>query len=474
MSVIKFGTDGWRAIIAEEFTFDNVRLCAAAVAQYLRDQGLAGRGLVVGYDTRFASEAFGAAVAQVATAAGVPTALLDRPAPTPVVSYAIVHRGAGGGVVITASHNPPQWNGFKYKPDYGGSASPEVVEALEGIIGRLGPVGSLPRLPLEEAAKRGLLERPDPRPAYLEQVARLVDLEGIRKAGLSIVADAMYGAGAGYLPTLLSGGATRLAEIHGERNPVFPGMSQSEPVAHNLQALFQQVVERRADVGLALDGDADRLGACDEQGRFLTPLQVFALLALYLLEVRGQRGPIVKSLTSTAMLYRLGQRYQVPVLEAPVGFKYIGPLMTEHQALIGGEESGGYGFRGHIPERDGILSGLFLLDMMVRTGKTPSQLLQWLYELVGPHEYTRLDLPFAPARRPEVQRGLDKASPARLAGLAVTGRDTTDGLRFTLAGGAWVVVRFSGTEPLLRVYAEAESPELARRLVEEMRQLAGV
>ena len=474
MSVIKFGTDGWRAIIAEEFTFDNVRRCAAAVARYLKDRGVAERGLVVGYDTRFASEAFGAAVAEVATAAGVPTILLEGAAPTPVTSYTIVNQGAAGGVVITASHNPGQWNGFKYKSEYGGSASPQVVEALERHIAQIEDGEVPPRLPLEEAAEKGLLQRVDPRPAYLDHIAGLVDVEGIRNAGLTIVADAMYGAGAGYFPALLSGGSTWLTEIHGERNPVFPGMSQPEPVAHNLDALFAKVKEDGAHVGIAVDGDADRVGACDEQGRFLTPLQIFALLALYLLEVQGQRGPIVKSLTSTAMLYRLGELYQVPVFETPVGFKYIGPVMMEQQALMGGEESGGYGFGGHIPERDGILSGLFLLDMMVKTGKTPSQLLEWLYEVVGPHEYLRLDLPFAGGRREELQRRLDRAAPERLAGLVVEGRDATDGFRFTLKGGAWVVVRFSGTEPLLRIYAEGESQEQAGRLVQGMRELAGV
>ena len=474
MSVIKFGTDGWRGIIAEEFTFDNVRLCAAAVARYLNEQGLAERGLVIGYDTRFASEGFGAAVAEVTTAAGVSTFLLEPAAPTPVTSYTLVHRHAGGGVVITASHNPARWNGFKYKPEYGGSASPQVVEALERHIAQVEATGSPRRLSLEEAASQGTFERIDPRPAYLEHIARLVDLDGIRKAGLTIVADAMYGAGAGYFPALLAGGSTRLIEIRGERNPIFPGMSQPEPVAHNLDALFERVGVEGADAGIALDGDADRVGACDEQGRYLTPLQIFALLAFYLLEVRGERGPLVKSLTSTAMLYRLGELYQVPVFETPVGFKYIGPVMMEQQALIGGEESGGFGFRGHIPERDGILSGLFLLDMMVKTGKTLSQLMAWLYEKVGPHEYTRLDLSFASGRRDEMERHLEGAAPARMAGLAVRGRDATDGLRFTLEGGAWVVVRFSGTEPLLRIYAEAESQEQARRLVEAMRELAGM
>ena len=473
MAAIRFGTDGWRAIIGWEFTADNVRACARGVAAYLQKSGMASRGLVVGYDTRFASENFAAEVAQVTTGAGIHTLLCTQPAPTPVVSYNIVHRGAGGGAIITASHNPPQWNGFKYKPEYGGSASPEVVEALEEEIAAT-LHEEAPSLPLAEARKQGLLTDIDPAPLYLARIGQLADLQAIRNSGLNVVVDAMFGAGAGYLPQILAGGTVQATELHGERNPIFPGMAQPEPVAHNLTDLSEAMVSQGADVGIALDGDADRVGLVDEHGRFISTLQTFALMALYLLEVRGERGPLVKSITMTGMIYKLGQLYDVPVYETPVGFKYIGPLMMEKEALAGGEESGGYGFRGHIPERDGILSGLYLLDLMVKTGKRPSELVDYLFSKVGPHFYERLDVPFAPERRAETEGRVASQQPDALAGKRVTARDEIDGTRFHLEGGAWALIRFSGTEPLLRIYAEAESPELVGRILEDARALAGV
>ncbi len=471
---IKFGTDGWRAIIAEDYTFANVRLCAQGTASFLLGQGLAPRGLVVGYDTRFASEDFAAAVAEVSTANGIRTFLCDRAAPTPVVSYNLVNRKAGGGAVITASHNPARWNGFKYKPDYGGSASPEVVEQLERLIARAEATGQVKRLPLDTARAEGLLEYIDPGPAYLSHMADLVDLEGIRRAGLRVMVDAMYGAGAGYFARLLSGGTTEVIELRGERNPAFPGMAQPEPLAHNLGELMARVPQERADVGLATDGDADRLGVVDERGQFMTTLQTFALLCYHQLEVLQRRGPLVRSITMTSMVDRLGQLYGVPVFDTPVGFKFLGPVMMKEDALLAGEESGGYAFRGNIPERDGILSGLMFLDMMVKTGKTPSELLQALTDKVGPHHYHRWDVKFDEGRRGQVLARMKAAQPDRLAGKRVQKIDTRDGFRFVLDGGYWALVRFSGTEPLLRIYAEAESPESVTALLGEARAMAGV
>jgi phosphomannomutase len=471
---IKFGTDGWRGIIAEDFTFDNVRLCAQGVSQYLLDRGLGQRGLVVGYDTRFASEEFALAVAQVVAGNGITTYLCQEAAPTPVVSYNIVDRKAGGAAIITASHNPARWNGFKYKPEYAGSASPEVVAALEENIYAVSQRDGVKSVPWGSALEGGTGVSISPAPPYLGHIAGLVDIQGAKSAGLKIVVDAMYGSGAGYFPTLFEGGETRVQELHGERNPLFPGIAQPEPVAHNLTALSRVVVEQGADVGLALDGDGDRLGVVDEKGEFITPLQVFALLALYMLETRGERGALVKSITATQMVYRLGELFSVPVIETPVGFKYIGPVMSEKDALIGGEESGGFGFRGHIPERDGILSGLFILDMMVRTGKRPSELIQHLYSLVGPHYYRRDDVTFDPEKRSLLEKRLSEARPDALGGRKVTRQEDVDGSRFMLEDGSWTIMRFSGTEPLLRIYAEAESTDRVGVLIAEARGLLGV
>lgn len=470
---IKFGTDGWRAIIGEDFTFDNVRLCAQGAADLLKSHNLAQRGFVVGYDTRFASAQFAAAVAEVMTANGVPTLLCDRTAPTPTVAYNLVAKDAGAGCVITASHNPAAYNGFKYKPDYGGSALPEIVAELEERINGAASRGAL-RMPLADAEARGLLEYFNPLPDYLAHIASFVDVAAIRNAGLDIIVDAMHGAGAGYFAELLDGGSTRVSEIRAEPNPAFPAMAQPEPLAHNLEPLINEVADRTADVGLANDGDADRLGVIDDDGRFITTLQTYALLCMHQLDTLGRRGPIVRSITMTGMVDKLGAIYDVPVHETPVGFKYLGPVMMSEDALLAGEESGGYAFRGNVPERDGILSGLMLLDMMVKTDMGVADLLAELEDKVGPHHYDRLDLHFDEAQRAAILARLQHGAPASLGGKRIERVDTVDGFRYLLSGGYWTLVRFSGTEPLLRIYAEAESPAAVRLLLDEARALAGV
>jgi alpha-D-glucose phosphate-specific phosphoglucomutase len=469
---IKFGTDGWRAIIAEDYTFDNVRICAQSVADWLRDKGLADRGCVVGYDTRFASEDFAAATAEVLAGNGIQVLRSDRAIPTPVVSYTILDRNAGGGCVITSSHNPATWNGFKVKEAYAGSASPETVADLEARIARI-ELPDVKRLPVAQALAQGRLEDLDPRPPYLEQLRRLVDPDPIKNAGLGVVVDAMYGAGAGYFRTLIGGGRTEITEIRGERNPAFPGINP-EPITQNLAALAEAVRVRGAKVGLATDGDADRLGVIDESGTFVNQLQTYALLALYLLEVRGLRGPLVKALTTTSMVYRLGEMFGVPVIETPVGFKYVAPEMIANNAIMGGEESGGYGFAGHIPERDGILAGLYFLDLMAKTGKSAAQLVTYLYSKVGPHYYNRVDRHFPAEQRAAILARLEQASPERIAGQPVRAADRLDGFRFTTTSGSWLLIRFSGTEPLMRIYAETTPDDLVPQFLEFGQQLTGV
>jgi alpha-D-glucose phosphate-specific phosphoglucomutase len=471
---IKFGTDGWRAIIGEDYTFDNVRACAASAAMYLQRHGLAARGMIIGYDARFASADFAEAAAEVVAAYGIKVALSDQLCPTPVVSYSIIDRKAGGGIVITASHNPWRWNGFKYKPEYGGSASPEVVEELEHELPKLVRVKA-PQVDIEDAKRDGLVEVFDARGPYLAQLARLVDMEALKSAGFNICYDAMYGTGAGYYAALLDGGKTTLTELHGYVNPVFPGMHAPEPISRNLTEMEATMRAGSFDVGIAHDGDADRVGIADERGNFINQLQVFALLAYYMLEYRGDRGAIVKSITTTAMVQKLGEIYDVPVHETKVGFKFLGPKMMESDALIGGEESGGYGFRGHVPERDGILAGLYMLDFVAKTGKRPSELLAELYDKVGPHHYDRLDITLKEDQREAVIKRAAAARPDAVAGIKVTSIDDTDGYRFTLGEDGWLLLRFSGTEPLVRIYTEVRGdPARVEKILAEGREIVGL
>jgi phosphomannomutase len=470
---IKFGTDGWRGIIAEDFTFENVRYCAQGVADYLKEAKLAGRGLVIGYDTRFASEDFAAAAAEVIAGNGIKVYLTTKPTPTPVISYGVLACKAGGAIIITASHNPGIWNGFKYKDERGSSAADEITSKIVGFIDKAYETGTVNRLAMADAKKDGLVLDTDLDPVYFGQVERLIDLKRLRQSKLKLVIDPMYGAGAGYLKRLLTGGNITFTEIHSEHNPLFPGV-RPEPIMPHLAGLAAEVKKQKASVGLATDGDADRMGIIDEKGNFLTQLQVFALLCLYLLEVRGERGPIVKSLTTTNMAFRLGEIFKVPVYQTAVGFKYIAPVILEKDALIGGEESGGYGFRGHVAERDGVLANLYFLDLMVRTGKKPSELIDYLYKKVGPHYYQRLDIRFPEAQREAIIARVRDNPPAAIDNIKVSNIDTTDGYRFNLADNSWLLIRFSGTEPLLRIYAETASPERVARFLELGKEMAGV
>jgi phosphomannomutase len=470
---IKFGTDGWRAIIAQEFTFENVRICTQGLVNYLKQSGLAEKGLVIGYDTRFASEDFAAATAEVAAGNGIKVYLSPKAVPTPAVSYGVTERQAGAGVVITASHNPASYNGLKIKSADGASAPAEAIAAVENNISRIFNSKNIQQLPLSEALQQGKVEMFDFKPLYFKRIATFVDLQRLKNSGLKIIVDSMYGAGSGYFKALLDGGAARVIEINNERNPSFPGINP-EPIAVNLKKLSASIKAEGISVGFATDGDSDRIGIIDENGRFVTQLEVYALLALYLLEVRGLRGPIVKTVTATSMLYRLGELFNVPVIETPVGFKYVAPVMLEKDALIGGEESGGYGFRGHVPERDAILAGLYFLDFMVSTGKTPSQLLAYLFSKVGPHYYNRRDFRFPEMERHEIIERIQKNKPSVLDGSKVVRFDTADGFRFTAQDNSWLLIRFSGTEPLLRIYVETSSPERVEKILDLGQELTGI
>lgn len=468
---IKFGTDGWRAFIAREYTFENIQRCAQGFANYMKAQGKDGEWLVVGHDRRFLAEQFAETVASVLAANGFNVYLTDGPTPTPVISYAIVDVKAAGGVNITASHNPPTDNGFKVRDKTGGAIDPEGLNAIEsGIPDSLEDVKNMN---FDDAVASGKIKYFDAAVNYIKHLEDLIDLQPIRDAGLKVLVDPMWGNGAGWFPKLLGGGKTEIIEIHAERNPLFPEMIRPEPIPPNVNVGLEKTVEVGADVLLVNDGDADRVGFGDEKGGFINQLQAYALLAYYMLEVRKERGPIVKTLSTTNMLFKLAEQYDVPIYETGVGFKYVAPKFTETNAIIGGEESGGYAFRGNVPERDGILAGLYFLDLIVKTGLKPSELIEKIYSMVGAHHYDRIDTRFEGDKEEKIQHILN-ANPESVGGLKVTKLDTTDGYKFSLEDGGWLLIRFSGTEPVIRVYTETLHADKVKAILKDGLKIAGI
>ncbi len=475
MTVIQFGTDGWRGRMADTYTFANVRRCAQGFASHLQREQ-AGGNVVVGFDQRFQSDAFAASVAEVLAGNGYRVYLTEGPTPTPVISFAIPHTTALGGVNITASHNPPEDNGFKVRDVSGGAISPSGLQRIEALIPAMDSPSHIRSVPLAQGLREGTIQRFNPATAYKEHLTQLIDIGPIRQAALHVLVDVMWGNGAGWLSNILAGGRIQIDEVHAERNPAFPEMQRPEPVVPNVDAGLAMARARNADCTLFLDGDADRCGMGDENGQFVDQLRVYGLLAYYFLAIRGERGPIIKTLSTTSMLDRLGEIYDVPVHETGVGFKFVAPAMLQEKALMGGEESGGYAFRGHVPERDGILANLYLLDLMVKTGKKPTALLEDLFALVKPHHYARRDLRLT-------DDGMKQAAVARLEALQadtltladrkVTHLDRTDGYKFHLEDGGWVLVRFSGTEPLIRVYTEVSDPTLTESILDQGLALIG-
>jgi phosphomannomutase len=475
MPPIAFGTDGWRGRIGEEYTYENVRRCAEAIAEYVIAEGTAGRGVVIGYDRRFASENFAMAAAEVLLARDVSVQFGDTAIPTQMASYQVVEESAACGIVITASHNPWLDNGFKVKSAAGAAAGPDILARLEATIRER--AGSQPeRRPFADGETAGMVERFDPFDGYQRYLARSLDLERLREAPLRVLVEPMWGSGAGWISRLLAGGRIEVVEIHQERNPYFGGVNP-EPIRPHIDEALGMLAAGGFDLGLLLDGDADRAGAADEQGTFIHQLQVMGLLMYYLLEHRGLRDPVVSTVNETSMVTRLGERYGVDVHETPVGFKYVGPKMIETGAMMGGEESGGYGFGMHLPERDGIYANLLLLDLFVRErelGRSPvSAAVDHLHEVAGPSFYLRRDVHVDRAAYPQIKARLlvelrDNAPPS-IAGQPVVRTDalsTQDGFKFWLTDGSWLLVRFSGTEPLVRVYAEAASADLRDEMLD--------
>lgn len=471
MTKIKFGTDGWRAVIAGEYTFENVMRCTQGFAAYLLEKGYQGKWVVVGYDKRFHSENFARTAAEVLAGNDLNVYLTKDATPTPVISYSVVNCNAVGAINITASHNPPTDNGFKVRDPNGGAIPPDDLIRIESLIPD--SVDSVKRISLSEALASTKIVYFDASVEYKQHISKLVDLESIKTAGLKILVDPMWGNNSNWFTDLLSGGRTEILEIHNHRNPIFPEMTRPEPIPPNIDVGLLKTTEIGADVLVITDGDGDRLGIGDENGVFLNQLQVYALLAYYLLEVKKESGPIVKTLSTTSMLNKLGKIYNVPVYETGVGFKYVAPKMIETNALIGGEESGGYAFRGNVPERDGILAGLYFLDLMVKLEKTPSELLKILFSVVGEHYYDRIDSPFSGDRKQKEQNILN-ANPEYIGKLKVTDLNSTDGFKFSLEDGGWLLIRFSGTESIIRVYCETTHKDKVRSILQDGLSIAGI
>jgi phosphomannomutase len=473
-TTIVFGTDGWRARVADDFTFDSVRRCADGVARYVVGRGEQAKGVVVAYDRRFASEHFAAAAAEVLLAHDIPVAIATTAVPTQMSSFEVVQRGAAAGIVITASHNPWTDNGFKVKAPTGAAAGAEILSVLEATIAANGGA-AIERRPIADAEAAGLVEWFDPYPGYEAFLRRTIDLDALREADVSILVEPLYGAGSGWIRRLLAGGRIRVTEIHNERNPFFGGVNP-EPIRPNVDSALAMIAGGGYDLGLLLDGDADRAGAADERGEFIHQLQVTGLLMYHLAEHRRLREPVVVSVNNTSMAARLGEHYGIDVHETPVGFKFIGPEMIRTGAMLGAEESGGFGFGMHLPERDGIYADLMLLELFLAekaAGRWPvSTALAHFHELAGPSFYRRIDVHVERSLYDETKRrllvDLREQAPADLGGHPIARTvplSTNDGFKFFLADGTWLLIRASGTEPLVRVYTEATSADLREAML---------
>ncbi|MCC7163567.1 MAG: phosphoglucomutase/phosphomannomutase family protein [Anaerolineae bacterium] len=462
---IQFGTDGWRAVIGEEFTFDNVRLVAQAIADYLRDErggsAASDAPIVIGFDTRFLSDRFAMAVSEVLAGNDFHVILSRADCPTPVVSNAVRTLNAQAGLMITASHNPPRYSGIKLKDPNGGSASTGETKRVEE---KLRVVGTPKIRAYDDALKVGLIARTNFFPLYFKHIQTLVQMPVLSQGQWRVVTDPMHGAGRGYLRSILTAAGCEVLEIRGEMNPGFGGI-HPEPIEKYLSALIAAVRDHHSDIGLATDGDADRIGAVDGVGVFIDPHLIFALTLRYLLQERRMRGAVVKTISTTQMINLLADKYDLELYETPVGFNHIADLMQAHDVLMGGEESGGITIRGHVPMGDGILMGLLLMEMMSHYGKGLRELVSDLREELGAFYYARRDLRTKPFSKSELVKRLKNDAPSHMAGRDLVSINDRDGVKYLFDDNSWLLIRPSGTEPVLRVYSEARSPQLVEELL---------
>ena len=467
MSAVKFGTDGWRGIIADDFTYANVRVAARAIGHYVIEHEDAAAGVCVGYDTRFGSRSFARVVAEVLAGAGIPVALASKVTPTPELSFAVRERKAAGGVMITSSHNPAEWNGVKYKASYGGSGSPAIIASIESYLEK----------PLPLATKPASIEEVDFSAPYIAALESFVDLKAIKASGYRFLIDTMYGAGKGYVAGIFERAGIPFVEFRSEINPAFPGINP-EPILPHIAATREAVVAEHCDAGLITDGDADRIGAVDEHGNVVDAHKIFAVLLQWLLKRKQWPGDVTRAFNTTKMLDRIAAKHGRKLIEHGIGFKYVVDLMLEREILIGGEESGGVGISRHLPERDGLLNSLLIANVMADEHKTLGELVAALQEEYGEHQYGRIDLHISEELKQSAIRRAG-AGVKEIAGLKVLRMETLDGIKFFLenptcahkpnAAETWLLLRASGTEPLLRVYCESCSTESVQQVLEAAR-----
>jgi phosphomannomutase len=476
--VVKFGTDGWRGVIADDFTFANVRAAAEAIAAYIHSpngsvQEDPKKGLCIAYDTRFGSKDFARACAQVAAATGIPIFFASAITPTPALSYGVRELGAAGGIMITSSHNPAQWNGVKYKAWYGGSGKPSIMTAIESHLGK----------PVERAARPAPITEVDFLPSYLKAIESFADLDLIARSGKKFCVDSMYGAGGTILSDIFKRIGVAHIQIRANPDPLFPGINP-EPIEPHIRALDEAVVANHCDAGLCTDGDADRVGATDEHGNFVDPHKIYSVLLKWVLERKGWPGAVTRAFNTTKMLDRIAKRHGREMIEHGIGFKFVCDLMLEREIVMGGEESGGIGFQRHLPERDGLLNCLLLANVMAQEGKTLGQLVAALQAEYGEHQYGRVDLHIPDDVKNAAivrARALPPGDPV-FAGMRILRTETLDGVKFYLdnpeaekkpnAAETWLLLRASGTEPLLRIYTESCSKESVAKLLDSAQTFA--
>ncbi|HZD58823.1 MAG TPA: phosphoglucomutase/phosphomannomutase family protein [Anaerolineae bacterium] len=466
-SVIKFGTDGWRAIMNDTFIISNVQVVAQAIADYLVENGLRDKGIVIGYDTRFFAERFASECAAVMLGNNIPVYMPRRALPTPVTAYSIKVYNTAGAIMLTASHNPPEYNGIKFIPEYAGPASPEITGEIERLIKANLESNRLLKAPLEG---HELLHEAEPFPRYTQHIANLIDFDKLREIKLKVVLDPMFGASQGLMDTLLAEVGCAVETIHNYRDPLFGG-SYPDPSEKHLSELKNEVIRTKSDIGLALDGDADRFGAIDFNGTYITANQVLSLVAVHLLKNRGMRGSIVRTIATTHLLDEIARDNDTEVIETPVGFKYIAQVMMERPVVVGGEESGGLSIQGHIPEKDGLLADLLLAELVAYEERPLTEILDGIYHKYGRYYSKRLDIHYPSEKKGELLNNLVNRPPAAVAEDKVVEIRSVDGVKYILESGDWILARPSGTEPLIRVYIESKDERRFPSLEEYAHQI---